>query len=115
MLDYADLIVVNKFEKKGSDDAIRDIRKQVQRNRKLWQTAAEDFPVYGTIASKFNDDGVTALYHGIIEQLAEKTALKLQPRLPKPAQKTSSSKSIVIPSERIRYLSEISRHRPGLP
>jgi methylmalonyl-CoA mutase len=108
MLDYADLIVVNKFEKKGSDDAIRDIRKQVQRNRKQWTIAPEDFPVFGTIASKFNDDGVTALYHGIIEQLAKKTALTLQPKLPKPAQKIPSSKSIVIPSERIRYLSEIS-------
>ncbi len=108
MLDYADLIVVNKFEKKGSEDAIRDIRKQVQRNRKEWQTEAEDFPVYGTIASKFNDDGVTALYHGIIEQLSSKTSLKLKSSLPKPKQKIPSSKSIVIPSERIRYLSEIS-------
>ncbi len=108
MLDYADIIVVNKFEKKGSDDAIRDIRKQVQRNRKLWDTAPQDFPVYGTIASKFNDDGITALYHGIIEELGKKCELALHPSLPKPAQKMSSSKSIVIPSERIRYLSEIS-------
>jgi len=108
MLDYADLIVVNKFEKKGSDDAIRDIRKQVQRNRKLWDSAPEDFPVYGTIASKFNDDGITALYHGIIEELASKTDLKLQPSLPKPEKKTSSSKTIIIPSERLRYLAEIS-------
>jgi methylmalonyl-CoA mutase len=107
MLDYADLIVINKFEKKGSEDAIRDIRKQVQRNRKEWQKAPEDFPVYGTIASKFNDDGVTALYHGIIEQLREKTALQLSPTLPKPPEKIPSSKSIVIPSERIRYLAEI--------
>ncbi len=108
MLDYADLIVVNKFEKKGSDDAIRDIRKQVQRNRKEWSTPPEELPVYGTIASKFNDDGVTALYHGIIEILGTKTPLVLTPTLPKPAQKTPSSKAIVIPSERIRYLSEIS-------
>ena len=70
MLDYADIIVVNKFEKKGSDDAVRDIRKQVQRNHKEWDKAPSDFPVYGTIASKFNDDGITALYHGIIEQLS---------------------------------------------
>ena len=108
MLDYADLIVVNKFEKKGSDDAIRDIRKQVQRNRKAWGTPPEDFPVYGTIASKFNDDGITALYHGIIEQLNAKTDMGLSPGLAKPAQKMSSSKTIVIPSERIRYLAEIS-------
>jgi methylmalonyl-CoA mutase len=108
MLDYADIIVVNKFEKKGSDDAIRDIRKQVQRNRKAWATPATAFPVYGTIASKFNDDGVTALYHGIIEQLNSKKGCGLQPSLPKPAEKTSSSKAIVIPPERIRYLSEIA-------
>ena len=107
MLDYADLIVVNKFEKKGSDDAIRDIRKQVQRNRKAWDTAPEDFPVYGTIASKFNDDGITALYHGIIEQLNAKSDMGLNPSLAKPAQKNSSSKTIVIPSERMRYLAEI--------
>ena len=107
MLDYADLIVVNKFEKKGSDDAIRDIRKQVQRNRKAWDTAPEDFPVYGTIASKFNDDGITALYHGIIEQLNATFDMGLSPGLAKPALKISSSKTIVIPSERIRYLAEI--------
>jgi isobutyryl-CoA mutase len=108
MLDYADLIVVNKFEKKGSDDALRDIRKQVQRNRKQWDTAPGDFPVYGTIASKFNDDGITALYHGIIEQLRSKSSLGLHPNLPKPAEKMSSSKTIVIPSQRLRYLSEIA-------
>ncbi|KAB2891511.1 MAG: methylmalonyl-CoA mutase [Desulfobulbaceae bacterium] len=108
MLDYADIIVVNKFEKKGSDDAIRDIRKQVQRNRKAFSTRPEEFPVYGTIASKFNDDGVTALYHGIIELLNSKTGCGLKPSLPKPAGKTSSSKAIVIPPERIRYLSEIT-------
>jgi methylmalonyl-CoA mutase len=107
MLDYADLIVVNKFEKKGSDDAVRDIRKQVQRNRKAWDTAPEDFPVYGTIASKFNDDGITALYHGIIEQLNEKADMGLRPGIAKPPLKNSSSKTIVIPSERIRYLAEI--------
>ena len=108
MLDYADLIVVNKFEKKGSDDALRDIRKQVQRNRKQWETAPSDLPVYGTIASKFNDDGITALYHGIIEQLRDKCQLQLNPRLAKPAEKHSSSKTIVIPSQRLRYLAEIA-------
>ena len=108
MLDYADLIVVNKFEKKGSDDAIRDIRKQVQRNRKAWESKPEAFPVYGTIASKFNDDGVSALYHGIVEHLQDKSGFAFSPSLPKPESKVSSSKTIVIPAERIRYLSEIS-------
>jgi methylmalonyl-CoA mutase len=108
MLDYADLIVINKFEKKGSDDALRDIRKQVQRNRKEWQKKPDDFPVYGTIASKFNDEGITALYHGILEQINAKSSLALTPKLAKPEKKYSTSKTIVIPSERIRYLSEIS-------
>ncbi|BHH83082.1 fused isobutyryl-CoA mutase/GTPase IcmF [Desulforhopalus sp. 52FAK] len=108
MLDYADLIVINKFEKKGSDDALRDIRKQVQRNHKAWGTAPDDFPVYGTIASKFNDDGITALYHGIVEQINSKSDLNLKPQLEKPLQKYSTSKTIVIPSERVRYLAEIS-------
>ncbi len=108
MLDYADIIVVNKFEKKGSDDAIRDIRKQVQRNRKGWETSPEHFPVYGTIASKFNDDGVTALYHGIIEQLNTQTGGNLSSTLAQPEAKVSSSKAIVIPTDRTRYLSEIS-------
>jgi len=108
MLDYADIIVINKFEKKGSDDAIRDVRKQVMRNRKDWDTKPEDFPVYGTIASKFNDDGVTALYHGIVELLNTRTGMNLAPQLPKPESKVPSSKTIVIPANRIRYLAEIS-------
>ena len=108
MLDYADIIVVNKFEKRGGEDALRDIRKQVKRNRKMFDAKDEDLPVYGTIASKFNDDGVTALYHGLIDMLATKTKLKLTSKLPRPAGKTSSSKTIVIPGDRVRYLSEIS-------
>ncbi|MGA7277209.1 MAG: fused isobutyryl-CoA mutase/GTPase IcmF [Desulfocapsaceae bacterium] len=108
MLDYADIIVVNKFEKKGSDDAIRDIRKQVQRNRKAWDSKPYDFPVYGTIASKFNDDGVTSLYHGIIDVLRDRTGFDHHSTLPRPDKKVSSSKAIVIPPERIRYLAEIA-------
>lgn len=108
MLDYADIIVINKFEKKGSEDALRDVRKQVQRNRKAWESAPEDFPVFGTIASKFNDDGVTALYHSLLQELRSTTDLKLKSTLPVPSGKVSSSKDIVIPTERIRYLSDIA-------
>jgi methylmalonyl-CoA mutase len=75
MLDYADLVVVNKYEKKGSEDALRDVRKQVQRNRKAWDTDPKDMPVYGTIASKFNDDGITAFYHGLLNLIKEKKVL----------------------------------------
>jgi methylmalonyl-CoA mutase len=108
MLDFADLVVVNKYEKRGGEDAVRDVRKQVQRNRLLWDQSTEDMPVFGTIASKFNDDGVTALYLAMLEAMAEKTGKKLESILPRPDGKTSSSKTIIISPERIRYLSEIA-------
>ncbi len=108
MLDFADLVVVNKFEKRGGEDAVRDVRKQVQRNRKAFDKDPADMPVFGTIASKFNDDGVTALYHAILETVAQKTGIQFQAGLPRPSLKTSSSKTIIIPPERTRYLSEIA-------
>jgi isobutyryl-CoA mutase len=108
MLDFAHLIVVNKFEKQGGEDAVRDVCKQVQRNRKAWDKSPEEMPVYGTIASKFNDDGVTALYHGIIDALSERTGIVLDPGLSRPKEKTSTSKTIIIPPERTRYLAEIA-------
>ena len=108
MLDFADLIVVNKFEKRGSQDAVREVRKQVQRNRKAWNRSPEEMPVYGTIASKFNDDGVTALYHDVMNQLAEKTGTIFTSTLPGIETRISTSKTIIIPPERTRYLAEIS-------
>jgi len=108
MLDFADLVVVNKFEKRGGEDAVRDVRKQVQRNQKLWDTDPEEMPVFGTIASKFNDDGITSLYHAILDKVDAKTGVKFKAGLPRPQTKTSSSKTIIIPPERTRYLSEIS-------
>jgi len=108
MLDFAHLIVVNKYEKRGGEDAVRDVRKQVQRNRKAWDKSPKEMPVYGTIASKFNDDGVTALYHGIIDALAERTGIKFNSSLLKPETRTSTSKTIIIPPERTRYLAEIA-------
>ena len=108
MLDFADLVVVNKFEKRGGEDAVRDVRKQVQRNRKAFDRDPTEMPVFGTIASKFNDDGVTALYHAILDTIHSKTGIKYVPRIPRPETKTSSSKTIIIPPERTRYLSEIA-------
>jgi isobutyryl-CoA mutase len=108
MLDFADIVAVNKFEKRGGDDAVRDVRKQVQRNRKAFDKSPEDMPVYGTIASKFNDDGVTSLYHAILDTIRQKTGKKFQSSLKKPETKISTSKTIIIPPERTRYLSEIS-------
>jgi len=108
MLDYADLVVVNKYEKRGGEDAVRDVRKQVQRNRKTFDTPAEKMPVFGTIAAKFNDDGVTALYGALLDMITEKTDVQFESRLPRVNITTSTSKTIIIPPEKIRYLSEIS-------
>src|SRR3954449_11785301 len=71
MLDFADLVAIIKFDRKGAEDALRDVRKQVQRNREQFRTAPEDMPVFGTIASRFNDDGVTALYQAVVAKLGE--------------------------------------------
>ena len=108
MLDFADIVVVNKYEKRGAEDAVRDVRKQIQRNREAWDKPAEEMPVFGTIASKFNDDGVTAYYHYLLDCITEKTGVRFESRLPQPRTRTSTSKTIIIPPERTRYLSEIS-------
>ncbi len=108
MLDYADLVVVNKFEKRGSEDAVQDVRKQVQRNRKAWTTPLDQMPVYGTIASRFNDDGVTAFYHGLLDLLNEKMGKGFTTSIPRTGVTCSSSKTIIIPPERTRYLAEIT-------
>jgi len=108
MLDFADFVAINKFDRKGAEDALRDVRKQVQRNRQSFGTAPEQMPVYGTIASRFNDDGVTALYHGIAAKLAPK-GLRLAPgTLPRSATKVSSNVNVVVPPRRARYLAEIA-------
>ncbi len=108
MLDYADLVVVNKYEKRGGEDAVRDVRKQMQRNRRVFDQPPEAMPVYGTIASKFNDDGVTALYHALLREIAARTGVTLDCDRPRPANRSSTSKTIIIPPERIRYLADIA-------
>ncbi|KPJ77599.1 MAG: methylmalonyl-CoA mutase [Deltaproteobacteria bacterium SG8_13] len=108
MLDFADIVAVNKYEKRGGEDAVRDVRKQVQRNRNAFESAPEEMPVFGTIASRFNDDGVTALYHSLMELVAEKTGTVYRSTLARPETKTSTSKAIIIPPERTRYLAEIA-------
>src|SRR5438128_5290509 len=108
MLDFADFVAINKFDRKGADDALRDVAKQVQRNRQAFGASAEQMPVFGTIASRFNDDGVTALYHAIAARLAEK-GLKLKPgRLPRLDTKVPSDVHVIIPPKRQRYLAEIA-------
>jgi methylmalonyl-CoA mutase len=108
MLDYADFVAVNKYEKRGGEDAVRDVRKQVMMNRGSLDSDPENLPVYGTIASKFNDDGVTALYCDLFDRLSEITKVDLGCKRPRPESKKSSLKSIIIPTQYIRYLSEIA-------
>ncbi|HEY3077038.1 MAG TPA: fused isobutyryl-CoA mutase/GTPase IcmF, partial [Burkholderiales bacterium] len=108
MLDFADFVAINKFDRRGAEDALRDVRKQVQRNREAFRAAPESMPVFGTIAARFNDDGVTALYHAIADALGDK-GLKLAPRrLPRPDSKASSSVHVIVPPKRQRYLAEIA-------
>jgi methylmalonyl-CoA mutase len=108
MLDFADFVAINKFDRKGAEDALRDVRKQYQRNRELFGQPPDSMPVYGTQASRFNDDGVTALYHAVAEKLAA-AGLKLEPgRLPKVAVKSSSRGRAIVPADRTRYLADIA-------
>jgi methylmalonyl-CoA mutase len=108
MLDFADFIAINKFDRKGAQDALRDVAKQVQRNKELWSKSPDEMPVYGTQASRFNDDGVTALYLGLLPALAELGLNIDTPKLPKPATKYSSGKNVIVPPARTRYLAEIA-------
>ncbi len=108
MLDHADIVAINKFDRKGGEDALRDVRKQLQRNRKAFATAPESLPVYGTIASRFNDDGVTALYHGLLAGLTERGFPQPGSRLPAPAGRASSAGAAIVPPARSRYLAEIA-------
>jgi len=108
MLDFADFVAINKFDHKGAEDALRDVRKQYQRNHEIFDQASEEMPVFGTIAAKFNDDGVTALYQSLIEKIKAKTGMTWKSTLPPVEGKRSSSKTIIIPAERIHYLREIA-------
>ena len=108
MLDFADLVAINKFDKRGSLDALRDVKKQYMRNNNLWDIPQNQLPVYGTIASQFNDPGMNLLYKSIMDKLVNKTASDL-----KSTYKISeelSEKIFVIPPSRVRYLSEISEN-----
>ena len=108
MLDFADFVAINKFDRRGAEDALRDVRKQVQRNRKLFTVEPEALPVYGTQASRFNDDGVTALYQGLLGRLVEH-GLKAGPgKLPRVAAHSSTNRNVVVPPSRNRYLAEIA-------
>ncbi|WP_300018556.1 fused isobutyryl-CoA mutase/GTPase IcmF [Pseudonocardia sp.] len=108
MLDFADAVAINKFERRGAEDARRDVGRQLVRNREAFGSTWEDMPVYGTSAATFNDDGVTALYQHLVELLVDNGLTAGEGRLPHTDRKTSSEYAAVIPPQRTRYLSEIA-------
>ena len=108
MLDFADVIALNKFDKRGALDALRDVRKQYQRNHNLWEQETDQMPVFGTIASQFNDPGMNTLYKVIMDKVVEKTRAALKSQFEITAE--MSEKIFVIPPDRTRYLSEISEN-----
>ena len=113
MLDFADFVAINKFDRKGAEDALRDVRKQYQRNREAFGTPTEEMPVFGTMAARFNDDGVTALYQAMVPKLGE-LGLKLQKgKLPLVTVRQSSNQRAIVPAQRIRYLAEIAESVRG--
>ncbi|WP_027947100.1 fused isobutyryl-CoA mutase/GTPase IcmF [Amycolatopsis taiwanensis] len=108
MLDFADVVAINKFERRGAEDARRDVARQLLRNREEFGAAPEDMPVFGTSAAKFNDDGVTALYEHLRDSLAERGLSVSTPTLPPVQGKVSTGASTIIPAARVRYLAEIA-------
>jgi len=108
MLDFADFVAINKFDRKGAEDAFRDVCKQVQRNREAFSTPVDEMPVYGTMAARFNDDGLTALYHGLLQRLTELGLKVRKDQLPPASSHKSSGKHVIIPPQRTRYLAEIA-------
>jgi methylmalonyl-CoA mutase len=108
MLDFADLVALNKFDKRGALDALRDVKKQYQRNHNLWDVNPDDMPVFGTIASQFNDPGMNTLYKRIMDKVVEKTGADLQSTFE--ITREMSEKIFVIPPHRTRYLSEIAEN-----
>ena len=114
MLDFADFVAINKFDRKGAEDALRDVRKQVQRNREAFRQKPDEMPVYGTVAARFNDDGVTALYQGIVAKLKENGLAAGGGKLPQVRGRTSSAVHAVVPANRQRTSQiAVDRRQPG--
>ena len=108
MLDFAEFVAINKFDRKGSLDALRDVAKQVQRNKAAWGTKLEAMPVFGTMASRFNDDGVTALYQALLPRLAALGMPVTAGSLPLAATRHSTHQVPIVPGARARYLADIA-------
>jgi isobutyryl-CoA mutase len=111
MLDFADLVALNKFERKGAEDALRNVRKQYRRNRNLFEVADQELPVYGTIASQFNDPGTNVLYRAMLDRINEKKGVGWQTRLQ--IGERESLKQYIIPPDRVHYLGEIVHSARG--
>jgi methylmalonyl-CoA mutase len=108
MLDFADFVAINKFDRKGAADALRDVSKQVQRNKGDFARKPDEMPVFGTMAARFNDDGVTALYHAILPRLQELGLKAGESRLPHVFTRHSTNQTPIVPPPRTRYLAEIA-------
>lgn len=108
MLDFADIVVINKFDKRGAMDALRDVKKQYQRNHQLFDQKPDDMPVFGTIASQFNDPGTNTMYKSLMDIVAERTKADLNSTFE--ISNEMSEKIYIIPPNRTRYLSEISEN-----
>ncbi len=106
MLDFADLVAINKFDKRGALDAIRDVRKQFKRNHHLFDAKDEDLPVFGTMASQFNDPGMNNLFSSLMHDIKDKTGLDFNAKMG--LTDLQSEKTYIIPPDRIRYLAEIA-------
>lgn len=108
MLDFAEFVAINKFDRKGAEDALRDVAKQVQRNRQAFGKRPDEMPVFGTMASRFNDDGVTALYQALVPRLAALGLKVKDGRLPAVDTRHSTHQVPIVPGARVRYLADIS-------
>jgi methylmalonyl-CoA mutase len=110
MLDYADVVAINKFDKAGALDALHDVRKQYKRNHQLWTAKDEELPVVGTIAAQFNDTGINELFEKLMITVASKTGVELGKLEVHAHTQDTTTKSQIIPPKRVRYLSEISEN-----
>ncbi len=108
VLDFAQFVAINKFDRKGAADALRDVAKQVQRNREAWGQRTEQMPVFGTMASRFNDDGVTALYQALLPTLRERGLSVPPSRLASASTRHSTHQTPIVPPARARYLADIA-------
>ena len=111
MLDFADVVALNKFDKRGAQDALRDVKKQYKRNRQQFDLPDDKTPVFGTIASQFNDPGMNSLYMAVMGKISEKTGIEFKTHIGHTDE--MSEKIFIIPPARTRYLSEIAENNRG--